>query len=116
MHIDLAASRRLTAQIGGVAAGTRRGTLAPLLARRARVDDRFDPSRELAGTVRYLTIALAHFHRLDLAAESYHMGIGNLSQVLADYDGGIPVSYTRLYFDVAPDRHAAAFRLLAGLR
>ncbi len=114
MHIDLVRSRRLTAAIGGVAAGTRRGTLAPLLARRAAVDDRFSPARALAATVRYLGIAEGQFHRWDLAFESYHMGIGNLHQVLSEYDGGLPVSYARLYFDVAPDRHAAAFRLLAG--
>lgn len=113
MHIDLARSRRLTAAISAVAAGTRRGTLAPLLARRAAADDRFNPTRELAATVRYLLIAERQFHRWDLAAESYHMGMGNLHQVLADYDGGIPVSYARLYFDVAPDRHGSAFRLLA---
>lgn len=114
MHIDLARSRRLTAGIAAVGAGTRRGTLAPLLARRAAVDDRFDPARALAATVRYLGIAQRQFHRSDLAFEAYHMGIGNLRQVLGDYDGGIPVSYARLYFDVAPDRHGAAFRLLAG--
>lgn len=114
MHIDLARSRRLTAAIAAVGAGTRRGTLAPLLARRAAADDRFDPARALAATVRYLGIAQRQFHRWDLAFESYHMGIGNLRQVLGDYDGGIPVSYARLYFDVAPDRHTAAFRLLAG--
>ena len=114
MHIDLARSRRLTAAIAAVGAGARRGTLAPLLARRAAADDRFDPARALAATVRYLGIAEAQFHRSDLAFESYHMGIGNLRQVLGDYDGGIPVSYARLYFDVAPDRHGTAFRLLAG--
>jgi hypothetical protein len=114
MHIDLARSRRLTAEIAAVAAGTRRGTLPPLLARRAAVDDRFNPARALAATVRYLGIADGQFHRWDLAFESYHMGIGNLHQVLENYDGGIPVSYARLYFDVAPDRRGAAFRLLAG--
>ena len=113
MHIDLARSRTLTAQIDAVAAGTRNGPLAPLLARRAAADDRFDPARELAATVRYLQIAQRQFGRADLAIESYHMGIGNLHQVLADYDGGRPVPYPQLYFDVAPDRHPAAFRLLA---
>ena len=44
------------------------------------------------------------------------MGIGNLHQVLDDYDGGRPVPYAQLYFDSAPDHHAAAYRLLAGLR
>jgi hypothetical protein len=40
------------------------------------------------------------------------MGIGNLQRVIAAYGGGSP-SYARLYFDSAPDRHAAAWRLLA---
>jgi hypothetical protein len=42
------------------------------------------------------------------------MGMGNLQQVLDDYDGGQPVPYAQLYFDTAPDRHPSAFRLLAG--
>jgi hypothetical protein len=114
MHIDLASSRRLTKTIDGVAAGTRRGLLAPLLARRAAVDSRFNPASELAATVRYLEYAQHQFGRLDLAVESYHMGIGNLHQLLSDYDGGQAVPYVQLYFDSAPDRHATAYRLLAG--
>ena len=42
------------------------------------------------------------------------MGIGNLQHVLDEYDGGQPVPYAQLYFDTAPDRHAAAFNMLAG--
>jgi hypothetical protein len=107
MHIDLAKSRKLTGQIDSVAAGSRTGTLAPLLARRAAVDDRFNPAKELAATVRYLKLAQRRFGRQDLAVESYHMGMGNLDQVLADYNGGHPVSYAQLYFDSSPDRHGA---------
>jgi len=114
MHIDLARSHRLTAQIDGVTAGTKTGRLAPLLTRRAAIDDRFDPVRALAATVRYLQISERQFGRDDLAIESYHMGIGNLHQVLGYYDGGRAVSYAQLYFDSAPDRHAAAYKLLAG--
>ncbi|MGH2890988.1 MAG: hypothetical protein ACRDNJ_15320, partial [Solirubrobacteraceae bacterium] len=114
MHIDLAASRRLTNRIDRVAAGTASGLLGPLRRRRAKVDDRFNPRRALAATVRYLKIARARFGRLDLAVESYHMGIGNLQQVLADYDSGRSVPYAQLYFDSTPTRHAAAYRLLAG--
>ncbi|MGI9185329.1 MAG: hypothetical protein ACR2GZ_10280 [Solirubrobacteraceae bacterium] len=114
MHIDLARSRRLTAAIDGVGGGTRRGRLAPLLARRAAIDDRFNPARELAGTVRYLRFAQHQFGRLDLATESYHMGVGNLHQVLSNYNGGRAVPYVQLYFDSAPDHHRAAYRLLAG--
>jgi hypothetical protein len=114
MHIDLARSGRLTAQINAVLAGTRSGHLAPLLARRAAADPRFVPAAELAATVRYLRDAQRQFGRSDLAAESYHMGIGNLHQVLGDYDGGVSVPYAQLYFDTAPDRHATAYALLAG--
>jgi hypothetical protein len=113
MHIDLARSRALTKQIDAVAAGTRRGRLGTLLTRRAAVDDRFNPTKALAATVRYLTFARRQFGRQDLAVESYHMGIGNLHQVLADYDGGRPVPYAQLYFDSAPTRHAAAYRRLS---
>ncbi|HEY2005803.1 MAG TPA: transglycosylase SLT domain-containing protein, partial [Solirubrobacteraceae bacterium] len=114
MNIDLASSRRLTRQIDAVAAGTRSGPLAPLLARRAAADPRFNPPAELAATVRYLAYAQRQFGRPDLAIESYHMGIGNLRQVLADYDGGQAVPYAQLYFDTAPDHHATAYNLLAG--
>jgi hypothetical protein len=41
------------------------------------------------------------------------MGIGNLQTVLDDYDSGRPVPYAQLYFDTAPDRHAAAYRLIS---
>jgi hypothetical protein len=115
MHIDLARSRSLTAVIDGVADGDRAGHLGALLAQRAAIDDRFDPPKELAATVRYLQIARRQFGREDLAIESYHMGIGNLHQVLADYDGGGSVPYAQLYFDSTPRRHPAAYRFLAGL-
>jgi hypothetical protein len=113
MHINLARSRSLTGQIDAVASGARRGRLAQLIARRAAVDDRFDPAKALAATVRYLEISQRRFGRQDLAFESYHMGIGNLQQVLGDYDAGRSVPYVQLYFDSAPDRHPAAFNLLA---
>jgi hypothetical protein len=113
MPIDLARSRSLTRRIDAVAAGTRSGLLAPLIARRAAVDPRFDPTKAIAATVRYLQLAEHQFGRQDLAFESYHMGIGNLHNVLDAYDGGRPVPYAQLYFDSAPDRHPAAYRLLA---
>jgi hypothetical protein len=113
MHINLARSRKLSAQINAVAAGTRKGRLGPLLARRAAIDDRFNPAREIAATVRYLRLAEQRFGgREDLAVESYHMGIGNLQQVLALYGASTPIPYAQVYFDSAPDRHAAAWGLL----
>lgn len=112
MHINLAASRRLTGEIAQAEAGVNHGPLTRLLARRASVDQRFDPAAELAATVRYLQFAERQFGRQDLAFESYHMGVGNLHHVLALYDGGRAVPYVQLYFDTSPD-HGAAYNLLA---
>ena len=116
MRIDLNKSRALTRVIDRDA-GYGRGALIQRLERaRARVDERFDPSKELRGTVRYLQLAQQRFGRQDLAIESYHMGIGNLAGVLDAYDGGgggVPIPYVQLYFDTAPNRHAAAYRMLS---
>jgi hypothetical protein len=113
MHVDLTRSRALTRRIDAVADGSAHGDLARLERARAAADPRFSPRAEIAGTVRYLLDSERTFHRQDLAFESYHMGIGNLTNVLRDYDGGRAVPYVQLYFDVGPDRHAAAFRLLS---
>jgi hypothetical protein len=115
MHIDLARSRQLTRKIDAIASGARAGKLAPLLLARERADTRFYPPKALAATVRYLLAAERQFGRADLAIESYHMGIGNLHNVLGAYDGGRAVPYVQLYFDSAPDSHPEAYRLLAGL-
>ncbi|MFZ0042278.1 MAG: hypothetical protein WAK93_13290 [Solirubrobacteraceae bacterium] len=112
MHIDLQQSRKLTRQIDELAPTAQHAVYGFLLARRQAADPRFSPAAELAATVRYLEIAERQFGREDLAFESYHMGIGNLHQVLDDYDGGASVPYAQLYFDVAPTRHASAYRLL----
>jgi hypothetical protein len=112
MHINLAQSRRLTAQMVTAANRGRGPTVVRLERRRAGIDQRFDPAEALAATVRYLRLAERRFGRLDLAVVSYHMGIGNLQHVLADYDGGHPVPYAQLYFDVSPARHASAYDLL----
>ena len=114
MHINLARSRQLTGKIDTAAGQGRLGLVTRLESQRARIDDRFDPRLALAATVRYLEIAEQHFGRADLAVESYHMGIGNLQNVLNDYDGGKPVPYAQLYFDTAPDHHTSAYNLISG--
>jgi hypothetical protein len=113
MHIDLAGSRKLTAQIARAAALGDGAQQARLERQRAKLDDRFDPAKAIAATVRYLRLAAQHVQRPDLAVVSYHMGIGNLGQVLSDYNGGTPVPYPQLYFDTAPDHHSSAYRLLS---
>src|SRR5262249_30400857 len=83
-----------------------------------------EPAEALAGTVRYLTEAERVFGRDDLAVVSYHMGIGNLSDVVRAYAGrsedsidGLvedgDIDYAKLYFDSSPVRHRAAWELLA---
>jgi hypothetical protein len=114
MNIDLARTRRLTSAIASAYALGKAGRVAVLQRQRARIDDRFDPAKALAATVRYLEIARRDLGREDLAVVSYHMGIGNLQSVLHDYDGGGPVPYAQLFFDTAPDRHTGAFALLQG--
>jgi hypothetical protein len=114
MHIYLARSRRLTAAIDHAAFLGQTATVTRLERSRARIDDRFDPAKALAGAVRYLEIARRDLGRADLAVVSYHMGIGNLQQVLADYGGGSSVPYVQLFFDTAPDHRGGAFRLLSG--
>jgi hypothetical protein len=115
MHVDVAASRKLTQRIARESRRGHKRKVAALERRRAQVDQRFDPRAELAGTARYLALARKHFGREDLAFVSYHMGIGNLDGVLQAYDGGDRVSYTQVYFDSAPNRHAAAYRKLFSL-
>ena len=113
MHIDLGRSRKLTGRIEEAAARGQSGLAARLERARARIDDRFDPVKALAATVRYLQIAQQHLGRVDLAFESYHMGIGNLQRVLDLYDSGRGVPYPQVYFDTAPDHNRAAYALLS---
>ncbi len=127
MDVDLAASRRLTARIS---AAVRRGEVEQARAlreERRRVDSRFDPAQALAGAVRYLTTARERVGADDLAVVSYHMGIGNLTNVLRAYAGvgsevAVPdlvrerdLTWARVFFDTGPGHHVQANRLLSRL-
>jgi Family of unknown function (DUF5715) len=126
MNVDLAESERVTRRL---ARAERRGDdqrAIELRRARARVDERFDATRALAGTARYLALARERFRREDLAFVSYHMGIGNLESVLRDFAGAgageigelvedAGLTYTRVYFDSTPVRHPEAFRRLTEL-
>lgn len=114
MHIDLAASRRLTRRYLRELRRDHPFAAGRALAARRRVDDRFVPAKALAATVRYLSIARRRLRRDDLATVSYHMGIGNLEGVLLAFGEEQP-SYARLYFGSTPLRHAAAWAMLARL-
>jgi hypothetical protein len=124
MNVDLDASRQLSQQLAGARRRGDRAAADRLRAERRAVDDRFDPAKALAGTVRYLTEAERTFGRDDLAIVSYHMGIGNLASVLRAYSGrtedpiddvaeDAELDYAKIYFDSSPKRHADAWELLA---
>ncbi len=123
MRIDLRRSRKLTVE---ARRAYRRGQTAKaqrLVRMRARIDQRFDPDKALAAAVRYLTIARRRFGSEDLAAVSYHMGIGNLESVVEAYTGSQApaadlvsadhLSYAQLYFGSSLTDHPEAWKLLA---
>ncbi|MBO9533904.1 MAG: hypothetical protein J7513_13115 [Solirubrobacteraceae bacterium] len=86
--------------------------LRDLRVARAKADPRYVPTSALSGAVRYLQFAKSKLGREDLALTSYHMGIGNLQNVLAAY-GRNSVPYVQLYFDVDPRRSPKAYGLLS---
>ena len=127
MRVDLRRSRKLTFRIRRLEARGKLRRAERLAAVRRQVDQRFDPADALAATVRYLTIARGYLGRDDLAVASYHMGIGNLQGVIARW-AGAPldasttrlvraerISYAKLFFTSAPDRHARAWARLNAL-
>ena len=126
MRVDLERSRALTVQIAGAEGRGNLDRAERLRERRRQVDTRFDPAGALAGTMRYLTTARERLGSDELAVVSYHMGIGNLTNVLRLYagelDASIPelveerdLTWTRVFFDTAPDRNAGAHALLTRL-
>jgi hypothetical protein len=114
MRVDVAASERYTRRMARAARRGDQARYERLQRARARVDERFDPEKALAGTARYLTFARERLEREDLSFVSYHMGIGNLEGVLGAYGEEQP-PYVQLYFDSTPRRHAQAYRRLAAL-
>jgi hypothetical protein len=113
MHVDLTRSRALTARI---AAARSPKQLRRLERARRRADQRFDPARSIAAAARYLKLGQHKFGREDLAVASYHMGMGNLENVLARYraEGGDEhPSYAQLYFDSAPLHRPRTYALLS---
>jgi transglycosylase-like protein with SLT domain len=113
MHVDLARSRALTARI---AAAHNPKRLRRLERARRRADQRFDPAHSIAAAAHYLKLAQDKFGRADLAVASYHMGMGNLENVLARYraeDGDEHPTYTQLYFDSAPLHRPRTYALLS---
>ncbi|MGH2952481.1 MAG: lytic transglycosylase domain-containing protein [Solirubrobacterales bacterium] len=123
MSVDLERSVAITKRIAKAesAAEAKR-----LRAERAAVDQRFNPEAAIDGAATYLEIARERFGADDLAIASYHMGIGNLENVIRAYagdEGEGPIgalvaadalTYAQLYFDSSPDSHREAHELLTG--
>ncbi len=111
MRVDLDRSRRLTRRIERARSRGRAATVRRLEAQRRRVDQRFDPEQALMGAARYLEMARERFGREDLAFVSYHMGMGNLEDVLERY-GERDVPWVEVYFAATPADHPSAHALL----
>lgn len=113
MDVDLERSGSYTRRLERALRDGNLKRAAALNRARRRVDDRFDPPKALAGTARYLKFALSELGgREDLAFVSYHMGVGNLKNVLEAFGGG-PRPYVELYFASSPTRHKPAYDQLA---
>jgi hypothetical protein len=129
MQVDLEASRRLTSRLRRAEQRGEDALVRRLSDERRRVDERFDPQKAIEGMGRYLRTARERFGREELAVVSYHMGIGNLENVLRSYAGpeeaegaeigdlveDLDLDYARVFFDSAPDRHGRTWRLLYNL-
>jgi len=119
MRVDLEQSTRLTRQINRAYEFGQAERAERLTAERARIDERFDPEAALAGAVRYLTEARGRFGSDELAVVSYHMGIGNLENVISTYVSEEPdadpvaIPYAELYFNSSPLDHPATWDLLS---
>jgi Transglycosylase SLT domain len=113
MRVDVEESERLTRRIARAAERGDAARVERLRARRAEIDERFDPDDALQGAGRYLTIAEQRFGSEELAVVSYHMGIGNLENVLAAY-GEEDVTWASVYFGATPRDHPRTYELLSG--
>jgi Transglycosylase SLT domain len=126
MHVDLPRSVALTREIDKAAAKGKTELVSRLIEQRQSADERFNPKLALEGAARYLELATERFGSEELAVVSYHMGIGNLENVIAAYvEGGEAgstaatvaendIDYSRLYFDSSPQNRPEAYELLAG--
>lgn len=114
MEIDVERSEELTADIAEAFDEDDPQRADLLRARRQEVDQRFDPEQALAATARYIRFARGEVGRDDLAVVSYHMGVGNLTDVL-DLYGDDDASYARVYFDSSPRNNQGAYDKLSSL-
>jgi hypothetical protein len=115
LKVDTTDSARYTRRIAREAQRGHAGKVQALRRARAAADERFDGTKALAATGRYLKLAHDTLGREDLAFVSYHMGIGNLQGVLRLFGGGDEVTWPEVYFDSTFTRHPEAYKKLIGL-
>jgi len=110
MRVDVARSARLTR-------GIRRGRdVAARTRERRRVDERFDPVKALAATVRYLQFSKQELDgRDDMAVVGYHMGVGNLQTVLKRFGADEDTPYAEVFFAASPLTEPDAYAKLVAL-
>jgi hypothetical protein len=113
LRVDVEESERLTRKIARAEERGDAERAERLRARRRHVDQRFDPIAALQGAGRYLAIAEDRLGSEELAVVSYHMGIGNLQNVLAAF-GEDDVPWAEVYFGSTPDDHPRTYELLSG--
>jgi hypothetical protein len=107
MKVDTRRSAQLGRRIDREQARGHEEKVHRLRAERAKADERFDGHKALEATGRYLKLARETLGREDYAFVSYHMGIGNLQNVLRAF--GEPSSWPEVYFDSSFNRHPAAY-------
>jgi hypothetical protein len=113
LRVDVEQSERLTRRIARAEERGDASRAERLRARRAEIDERFNPEDALQGTGDYLQIAEDRFGSEELAVVSYHMGIGNLENVLAAFGEDAP-TWASVYFGATPRDHPRTYELLSG--
>jgi uncharacterized protein YcbK (DUF882 family) len=114
LRVNVVRSRALTQRIARAEARGASLTARQLRRWRARYDQRFNAAKSVYATIRYLETARRYLGRVDLAVAAYHVGIGNMRDVVRSYGGETP-SYAQLYFGSAPDARAATWRRFASM-
>jgi hypothetical protein len=113
LRVDVEESERLTRRIRRAEESGRLARAERLRDRREQIDERFNPEDALQATGDYLHIAEDRLGSRELAVVSYHMGIGNLENVLAAY-GKRDVTWAEVYFGATPRDHPRTYELLSG--
>jgi Transglycosylase SLT domain len=111
MHVDLPRSVALTKELNKALAKGKGELASRLIEQRKSADERFNPKLALEGAARYLQIATERFGSEKLAVVSYHMGIGNLENVIAAYVGGEEAGSTAA---TVAENDKEAWELLSG--